>query len=167
MGSNPIWHSNQARTYVRSYDPTVKQCSACRVMKSIDQFAFRNKTTGTRNSLCKPCHQQYTNDHYARNRRRRITQIAASNDKRREFYNQRIRAIKQASGCVDCGERDPVVLDFDHLRDKEFDISQSPARYSWDRIEAEIQKCEVVCANCHRRRTHTRRCGVNGSTRPL
>jgi HNH endonuclease len=61
--------------------------------------------------------------------------------------------------CTDCGENDPVVLDFDHLdpEAKCFDISQGLAYRSWQSIHDEIAKCEVVCANCHRRRTAQRR----------
>ena len=49
------------------------------------------------------------------------------------------------------------MLEFDHLRDKLFNIGPSLSRKSWDNIEAEMSKCEVVCANCHRRRTARRR----------
>jgi hypothetical protein len=59
--------------------------------------------------------------------------------------------------CVDCGEADAVVLEFDHLRDKSFDVAQSLPYRSWQSILDEIAKCEVVCANCHRRRTARRR----------
>lgn len=55
--------------------------------------------------------------------------------------------------CVDCGESDPLVLEFDHLRDKTFNIARAMPDRGWDSILAEIEKCEVVCANCHRRRT--------------
>ena len=59
--------------------------------------------------------------------------------------------------CVACGEADPVVLEFDHLGDKSFNIGRSPADRNWASILAEIEKCEVVCANCHRRRKALRR----------
>jgi len=56
--------------------------------------------------------------------------------------------------CVDCGETDIVVLDFDHLRDKAAGVSDLVAAGArWERILVEIEKCEVVCANDHRRRT--------------
>ena len=58
---------------------------------------------------------------------------------------------------MDCGESDPLVLEFDHLRDKSFAISRGWADRGWESILREIEKCEVVCANCHRRRTLTRR----------
>ena len=60
--------------------------------------------------------------------------------------------------CVDCGETDLLVLEFDHLRDKKYNIAEMINRdFTWASILREIEKCEVVCANCHRRRTYTRR----------
>jgi hypothetical protein len=58
--------------------------------------------------------------------------------------------------CMDCGESDPVVLEFDHLRDKEFGIAQGLRDREWQSVLDEIAKCDVVCANCHRRRTARR-----------
>lgn len=57
--------------------------------------------------------------------------------------------------CVDCGESDPAVLDFDHVRGtKSFGIGQaaSGSHRSWKKILIEIEKCDIRCANCHRRR---------------
>ena len=71
---------------------------------------------------------------------------------RREKINQ----IKLERGCARCGYNEhPAALHFDH-RDhtqKAFNISQDPKR-SWESIEAEIAKCDVLCANCHSVRTH-------------
>lgn len=62
-----------------------------------------------------------------------------------------------ANPCTDCGIADPVVLEFDHLPEfeKKYDVSRavSSSTRSWASISTEIAKCEVVCANCHRRRT--------------
>jgi hypothetical protein len=61
--------------------------------------------------------------------------------------------------CVDCGEKDIIVLEFDHVKDKKvINISKSVnSGWSIERIKQEIEKCEVRCANCHRRVTHKRR----------
>ena len=69
-----------------------------------------------------------------------------------------INTIKMESGCVDCGyNKSPFALQFDHTADdKEFTIGAS-VTFSWQRIEKEIAKCEVVCANCHMIRTQERR----------
>lgn len=60
--------------------------------------------------------------------------------------------------CTDCKiSYPPHVLDFDHLRDKSFQIGGKGIKdYSIDKIKEEIAKCEIVCANCHRHRTYMR-----------
>ena len=59
--------------------------------------------------------------------------------------------------CTDCGETDPVVLEFDHVRGtKRFEISRGITDRSFESLMLEMAKCEVVCANCHRRRTAQR-----------
>jgi hypothetical protein len=57
--------------------------------------------------------------------------------------------------CVDCSERDPLVLEFDHVRGiKRMAIANMIREgYGLRMVKLEIAKCEVRCANCHRRRT--------------
>jgi hypothetical protein len=56
--------------------------------------------------------------------------------------------------CVDCGISDPLVLEFDHMDNKIMDVSSlAGSSVAWKRVEAEIAKCVVRCANCHRKRT--------------
>lgn len=56
--------------------------------------------------------------------------------------------------CVDCGETDPIVLEFDHLRNKRKEVSRLINDcVSIEILVEEIEKCEVRCANCHRRKT--------------
>lgn len=67
--------------------------------------------------------------------------------------------IKLAKGCADCGyNKHPAALDFDHLPGhvKRQNLSRMNGWYGKAAIEAELAKCEVVCANCHRIRTHER-----------
>lgn len=87
-------------------------------------------------------------------------------------HRQRIRAqileFLSDHPCVDCGESDPIVLEFDHIdrKDKFKDISRLIAgHYSWLTVHREIIKCEVRCANCHRRKTYIQ-LGSWGKTRP-
>lgn len=70
--------------------------------------------------------------------------------------SERYRALvdyAKSSGCLVCGERELVALDMHHLGDKEFSLGSIAARCSISvaRVEAEIAKCVVLCANCHRK----------------
>ncbi len=59
--------------------------------------------------------------------------------------------------CVDCGEKDPIVLEFDHRNSAEkFKIigKMLSGHYSWESVFKEINKCDIRCANCHRRKTY-------------
>ena len=59
--------------------------------------------------------------------------------------------------CIDCGENDPIVLDFDHIdqKNKFKTVAQMlSGHYSWESVSKEINKCEIRCANCHRRKTY-------------
>lgn len=91
------------------------------------------------------------------------------NRKARERQASRFRflaALKLTAGCIDCGYRkDPARLHFDH-RDgtvKEFNIAVGWGA-SWERLLAEIEKCEVRCNPCHERRHGLKRGGLNGGT---
>lgn len=53
-------------------------------------------------------------------------------------------------GCIVCGEKEICCLDFHHIHDKEFEVSTG-TEVSLDRLIAEINKCVVLCANCHRK----------------
>lgn len=92
--------------------------------------------------------------------KRRGKKIIADANRRREIHSGRnaiwILDFLSSHPCVDCGESDPIVLEFDHLdpATKAFNISKARREgYSLQRIQGEIKKCEVRCANCHRRRT--------------
>ena len=134
-----------------------KKCHRCGEPKPADDFAWRQRAQGRRDSFCRPCRSAYGKEHYRANKQRYIDQAAIV--KRRVLRQRTIYLIDyfQTHPCVDCGERDPIVLEFDHLRDKSFAIGQALHGYRWQTILDEIAKCEVVCANCHRRRTARRR----------
>ncbi len=81
-------------------------------------------------------------------------------NKKQNYKNrQYITFIKSLSECVDCGEDNVVVLEFDHIRGvKKNTVSKMANQsYSLITIQKEINKCEVRCANCHRIVTHERR----------
>jgi hypothetical protein len=76
--------------------------------------------------------------------------------------------LLSTKACADCGEKDPVVLDFDHKNPKHKfkPISKLlSGHWSWKSVKLEIKKCEIRCANCHRRKTYIQQ-GSWGKTKP-
>lgn len=86
-----------------------------------------------------------------------VEQRRIANRKQYQMRRDLVDAAK-SKPCTDCGGEFPTyVMDLDHLGDKEFGISDNLTHVSMTRLAAEIAKCEPVCANCHRIRTHRRR----------
>ena len=147
-----------------------KRCGGCGEIKCLEEFAWRRKQRGQKDNLCRPCRAAYHRKHYQANRARYIDQARQRKQALALQRTEYLISYFASNPCADCGELDPVVLEFDHLREKSFDIGQSLPYRNWQTILAEIEKCEVVCANCHRRRTAHRRGSwraiLAGSTRP-
>ena len=82
------------------------------------------------------------------------------NNARRQPRQDYVDAVKLANGCADCGLRSPhpEIYDFDHLPgfDKVAGVSAFLTKGTFDDLVAEVAKCDVVCANCHRIRTRSR-----------
>jgi hypothetical protein len=134
----------------------VKRCSVCGETKPVDDFMWSKKSQGKRDCYCRPCRAEYKQAHYAANKARYIANAKARNAKLAVERVGWLLDYFASHPCVDCGEGDPMVLEFDHLRDKAFDVGVGILNKNWDVVLAEIAKCEVVCANCHRRRTAKR-----------
>lgn len=81
------------------------------------------------------------------------------------LHRSRIDDYLGTHRCVDCGESALVVLEFDHVRGQKVGAISwmVSAGYPWAKIAAEIAKCEVRCANCHRRVTDLRRKHATGA----
>ena len=79
--------------------------------------------------------------------------------KQKAYLAQYLRDLKTKTPCVDCGINYPYyVMDFDHVRgQKHANVMELVSTLSKKRIDQEIAKCEIVCSNCHRIRTHMRK----------
>ena len=120
----------------------VKMCIKCGV-----------KEQRGHNSYCADCHNEYQKAYY----KIHPQSIRDSVERRKARNREAIRRAKDQP-CADCGRSYPYyVMDFDHVRGtKRFNLSTGAQRFSFENILAEIAKCDVVCANCHRSRTFTR-----------
>ena len=132
----------------------MRTCTRCRETKPLEDFALRHAARGRRQSWCRACHRANDAKRYRRFDAERLKQMRKNAKDRKQEVRRRIFAYLCDRSCVDCGEPDPVVLEFDHRREKRGNVSELATRgLSWEAIRAEIDKCEVRCANCHRRKT--------------
>jgi hypothetical protein len=136
-----------------------KTCSGCGEERDAEQdFNWKVKNRGLRQTRCKYCQSQVSKHHYKNNKqsyldRTRTREVLVTEDNRR-----RIADYLSLNPCVDCGFTDIRVLEFDHVRGNKSNNIARMVRdgLSWSTIEAEIAKCEVRCANCHRIKTNER-----------
>jgi hypothetical protein len=131
-----------------------RQCGKCGVVKPISEFVFKDKDRRRRHSWCRDCFAGYKRDWYIRNRATHLQNVTRNRAESTATNQARTWQYLAEHACVDCGESDPVVLEFDHVGEKLMDVSHMALMgFTWASVEAEIAKCEVRCANCHRRKT--------------
>lgn len=94
--------------------------------------------------------------HYEKNKTKYIERAKLKREELRDF----VESLKTGKPCKDCGQVfNPWQMEFDHLdgKTKIAAVSTLTVFGSKDRIIKEIQKCELVCSNCHADRTYWRR----------
>lgn len=136
----------------------MKMCKACETELPLEAFSRHSKSKDGRQGLCKPCDRRRSRDYYARNKARMMPQIHQAAAIRAAKVKRFVCEFLAAHPCVDCGEVDIRVLEFDHHDGgKLANVSNLLSRRSsLELVQAEMAKCEVVCANCHKIRTDTR-----------
>jgi hypothetical protein len=103
---------------------------------------------------CRPCQSIYQRDDYEKNLLPRKDKIYTTRQTRKVAIRKLLADFYAQNPCVDCGETDLLVLEFDHVTGKEFGINHAIRdTIAIDRIIEELKKGEVRCANCHRRIT--------------
>ena len=132
----------------------MKTCSRCKVEKSYEEFHRRGKGY---QPYCKPCMKE-RNAEYWKSQRGLTPHRKAIRQKNIEKARRFVYDYLLDHPCVDCGETDPIVLEFDHkdTETKFRNVSHLVNRSaSEETLLIEIEKCDVRCANCHRRKTAT------------
>lgn len=137
----------------------MKICSKCKEAKPLDAFGKYARARDGLFPQCKECKRGYDHKYY-RTKEGRKEAIAASNESRRQERVALVFAYLRKHPCVDCGNDDVRVLEFDHVRGVKLGNISSMVHNLISPIEqiiAEIAKCDVRCANCHRIVTCERR----------
>ncbi len=129
----------------------MKTCPRCKKSKDAEK-EFANKCGG-KQPFCKLCQSEYQKTYYRANKAAQVARCNKRRDEQVKLNQQKIIDYLLEHQCVDCGETDIVVLQFDHVRGKKRLEIGRMTTFSWPTIEKEIAKCEVRCANDHIRRT--------------
>lgn len=136
-----------------------KICSNCGQERDAEKdFSWKYKDRGIRNTRCRICQSQVSKQHYKNNKQSYVNRARARDVLVTEGNRRKLAEYLSCHLCVDCGEADIRMLDFDHVRGKKSDEISRMMNIgcSWPTIEAEIAKCEVRCASCHRIKTSER-----------
>lgn len=131
----------------------MKTCTKCNTSKSFTDFGRNVTKADGYNYWCKLCAKDYYH-----NNKETARDYARSN---RAKLAEELKIVKENKPCADCGVIYPhYAMDFDHVAgEKSFNMSTSRS-VSRTRFYAELEKCEIVCANCHRGRTYKRNRGL-------
>jgi hypothetical protein len=138
-----------------SSDAVLYPCSSCGQNKTAREFSFTDEARRLLNSYCRACQAAYRHAHYVANKPDYIRRAVAQVHGRRVENRREVLAFLKTHPCVDCGNPDPIVLEFDHREgtQKLTEVATMMVNKRWVRVRAEIEKCDVRCVNCHRRKT--------------
>jgi hypothetical protein len=133
----------------------MKICCICREEKALSDFSKAKANKDGLQNRCRACARDWYQAHKA-------SHIEAVNKRNKRIIAENqinMIAYLEAHPCVDCGESDIIVLEFfDHrdpsIKHKCVSYMATSGAYIWESVLREIEKCDVVCANCHRKRTN-------------
>jgi len=128
----------------------MKYCAKCDSEKTLDEFGSNKSSSDGKQRYCKLCQRAHVRKHYENNKQYYKDKSKVTSSKYREL----VLSLKDVP-CLDCGNRYPsYVMEFDHRdpKEKSFCLATGHNK-SLDKLLAEVDKCDVVCANCHRIRT--------------
>lgn len=146
----------------------MKRCGICGVIKQSDEF-YRNATKPDGlQSKCKSCSAKYGSRHYQGNKAYYVAKAKKGRDAQLAINRRAVETYLLDHPCVDCGEVDPVVLEFDHVRGEKLKPVSTLVWYpaTLQALMSEVAKCDVRCANCHRRKTARQLDWYGGSPEP-
>lgn len=127
----------------------MKKCSTCGEVKNITEF---NKNKSTKDGLqkqCKSCRKTQQKKYYSSHK----SDVIKRAKEHRSHTMAKWNKFKSKLECQVCGENHPPCLEFHHLdpSEKDFEISQKCRDMTFEKILKEVEKCAILCANCHRK----------------
>lgn len=126
----------------------MKKCHKCKVEKELADFPVNRVKKDGRSETCLVCKREYNRLHYAANKKYYVDKAQIAKERTRRLFWE----LKSELSCKQCGQNHPAALHFHHTDPsvKDTEISDAIGRsWSMTKILEEMQKCEVLCANCH------------------
>lgn len=132
-----------------------KYCPRCEETLSTKKFTRNPSRKDGLQSYCRECLKLYRKEDYYKNPQQYKDRATKAKEKLKEFYN----SLKNEAKCNKCGAEypdEPYLFDFDHLdpNTKLATVSQLFNKGNWEKLKEEIEKCQILCVICHRRKTY-------------
>lgn len=134
----------------------MKICDTCKIPKAYSEFNKNKSKKDGLNSICRECSGKRSRRYYKEKGEEHKKNVVERNKKNRKVLQDYILMHFKSNFCKDCENSDVRVLEFDHLPEfkKSKDISRMISdSVSINTLQKEMDKCEVVCSNCHKIRT--------------
>jgi hypothetical protein len=138
----------------------MKRCVTCHQTLELGEFNRKASAPDGLQNVCRECNRASARRYYRDNREKHLAVIARRTREAKARARSYVGEYLLTHPCVDCGEADIRVLDFDHVptRGKTKNVMELVnLGFSIERIRAEIERCDVRCRNCHARVTSERR----------
>lgn len=131
-----------------------KRCAGCGEFKPESSYSVNNAKADRLSTRCKACMKLVQDAWYQKNKAVHKKNVRQRGKQQAAAMNKYVNEYLFVHSCVDCGESDWVVLEFDHVKGIKVANVQRMCDegLSLKTIQKEIEKCEVRCVNCHRRR---------------
>jgi len=128
-----------------------KVCKRCQLDLPKDDIHFASRYDRKEKQfqhMCRSCQKEYRKEHYEKNKQKYVQKANLYSQNFKEWFTE----IKKELSCKKCGESRHWVLDFHHTNpaEKDMEISNLVRLSSKKRLMDEVDKCIVLCANCHR-----------------
>lgn len=126
----------------------MKTCGKCKTLKSFDEFTKKHTSKDGLNWSCRDCSRNYTRSHYLNNKIYYKKKSSVNRKLIRTWFDDYKSKLK-----CDCGENHPATFDFHHNDPsmKEDCISNLVKKGNLKKLQEELEKCKVMCSNCHRK----------------
>lgn len=143
-----------------NYNIFMRVCTVCGEAKTNQDFFYQNKRAEKLHSQCKACYvikrRMIWRDHYHKYGSKYRERAVERNRRIKNKLRKLMLEYLENRSCEKCGMSDLRVLEFDHIdpTTKSFSIAGAiTSTRSWGKILIEIDKCQILCANCHKIKT--------------